>query len=121
MPLSAGVPIGAGVGIVAVSINVHYTDADKFPTTIANDGIKLYYTPDLREHTVYSTSPLNLGGGPSDMLIPPRTKRTFITKHCVVKDRCEDSSPTYAMQNIGTTCGDIELHRQHIDPDICTK
>ena len=55
------------------------------------------------------------------MLIPPRTKRTFITKHCVVKDRCEDSSPRYAIQNIGTTCADIEGHRLNIDPDVCTK
>ena len=53
------------------------------------------------------------------MLIPPKTKRTFITKHCVVKDRCEDSSPEYAMQNIGTTCADIEGYRQQHDPDVC--
>jgi hypothetical protein len=51
------------------------------------------------------------------MLIPAKTKRTYITKHCKVKDRCEDSSPNFAMHYLKHTCTDIktQLHlcQQH--------
>ena len=88
MPVDSGVPIGKGVGIVAVSINVHYTDAQKHETTKSQDGVRLFYTPTLRQKTIYSTSPINLGTGP--MKIPPQKSRYFIHRECNVRHYCDD-------------------------------
>lgn len=62
-PVSAGTPIGAGAGIVAVQVQVHFTDGDIYPGT-STDGIRLFYTPSLRSKVVESTSIINIGQHP---------------------------------------------------------
>jgi hypothetical protein len=54
------------------------------------------------------------------MLIPPQAKRTYITKKCQVKDRCEDSSPAFAYQYLKHTCQDIKAALIN-DPNICNE
>ena len=94
MPLDSGVPIGKGVNIVAFSLNVHFTDADKAPPedkpVSSEDGIRVFYTPTLRPRTAYSTNAINIGSGPPEMFIPPNTHRSFIHRQCTVRHRCDD-------------------------------
>ena len=70
-------------GIQAVAINAHYTDGeyedDGESYKMATDGIKVYYTTDLRDYTSLSKPLINVGIGPSEMNIPPSTERYFLT------------------------------------------
>lgn len=51
MPSHTGTPIGPGVGIRSFVINVHFTDAEQVAETLfSTDGIRMHYTPDLREY-----------------------------------------------------------------------
>mmetsp|Transcript_37263 Transcript_37263/g.100819 ORF Transcript_37263/g.100819 Transcript_37263/m.100819 type:complete len:537 (-) Transcript_37263:480-2090(-) len=87
MPSYAGVPIGVGAGILAFSINVHYTDGNIHTNTVSQDGIRIYYTPTLREYTVDSTSVLGIGSH-HDMVVPANKERYFVTRTCQVVDSC---------------------------------
>lgn len=92
-PQDAGVPIGKGVGIVAIEVNIHYTDVVE-EGTIARDGIHLHYTPTLRPKTVLSTAVINIPTARPDLIsIPSGKKRHFLTRRCKVIDRCTDSTP----------------------------
>lgn len=82
-PNSSGVPIGRGVDIVGINVNVHYTDAHLFPGTTSQDGFTVYYTPTLRPMTAFSSNPLQIGTNPG-MVIPPGKKRFFVTRSCTV-------------------------------------
>jgi len=85
------------MGIKAITLNVHYTDVDyEDPTTetfkIATDGIKIYYTPDLREYTSMRKQLINIPFGPGELFIPPSTDRFFVTRTCVVDSSCRDAT-----------------------------
>lgn len=90
MPIYAGVPVGKGVGIVAFHVQVHYTDGDVYPGTISKDGIRIYYTPTLRNQTVDSVSTIGIGTHPR-MLVPPSKDRYFLTRTCTVVDPCQSA------------------------------
>ena len=92
-PQDSGVAIGKGVGIVAVKVNIHYTDVVQ-EGIVAQDGIRVFYTPTLRNHTMMSTPVINIPTAPKDLLtLPPMKKRHFLTRECTVVDRCTDSTP----------------------------
>merc|ERR1712029_985769 len=85
------------MGIEAVTLNVHYTDgAYKDPSNktykMATDGIKIHYTPDLREYTSLRKQLINVPYGPKEMMIPPATDRFFLTRTCVVDTSCRDAT-----------------------------
>mmetsp|Transcript_20841 Transcript_20841/g.22292 ORF Transcript_20841/g.22292 Transcript_20841/m.22292 type:complete len:168 (-) Transcript_20841:43-546(-) len=65
--LSIGVALGRAMGIQAVAINAHYTDGeyedDGESYKMATDGIKVYYTTDLRDYTSLSRPLINVGFG----------------------------------------------------------
>eukprot|EP00930_Biecheleria_cincta_P014987 TRINITY_DN12658_c0_g1_i8.p1 TRINITY_DN12658_c0_g1~~TRINITY_DN12658_c0_g1_i8.p1 ORF type:complete len:815 (-),score=130.99 TRINITY_DN12658_c0_g1_i8:80-2524(-) len=84
MPTNAGVPIGTGNKIVGFNINVHYTDGDIHKGSISQDGIRIYYTPTLRNTTVDSVSIMQIGRH-GEMAIPPKRERYFVTRTCKVQ------------------------------------
>merc|ERR1719491_2781367 len=94
--LSIGVALGRAMGIQAVAINAHYTDGeyeeDGESYKMATDGIKIYYTTDLRDYTSLSKPLINVGFGPSEMNIPPATERYFLTRTCLVDTKCKDAT-----------------------------
>mmetsp|Transcript_18058 Transcript_18058/g.36528 ORF Transcript_18058/g.36528 Transcript_18058/m.36528 type:complete len:735 (+) Transcript_18058:124-2328(+) len=96
LPLNAGVPIGKQFGVQAVSVNVHYTDGDapflNGTQAIANDGIRIHYTPTLRPKTVVSNPVIQVGFGPPDMVVEPNKQRAFMTRTCTVETRCHDET-----------------------------
>jgi hypothetical protein len=97
MTLDTGIAFGRSMGIEAITLNVHYTDVDyEDPTTetfkMATDGIKIYYTPDLREYTSMRKQLINVPYGPGELVIPPSTERFFVTRTCVVDTSCRDST-----------------------------
>mmetsp|Transcript_120494 Transcript_120494/g.351957 ORF Transcript_120494/g.351957 Transcript_120494/m.351957 type:complete len:614 (-) Transcript_120494:395-2236(-) len=106
MPTYAGVPIGTGAGIVGLSINVHYTDGDIYTNTVSQDGIRIYYTPTLRNYTGDSTSVLGIGGS-RDMSIPANKERYFVTRTCEVIDSCIDTPDEEMLEAIERTCGQL--------------
>ena len=83
MPVDSGVAIGKGVGIVAINVNVHFTDADLKPGAVSRDGIRLHYTPTLRPR-VANSNPLLYIGSKKHMLIPANAPRWFVTRRCKV-------------------------------------
>ena len=92
-PVSAGIPIGRGVGIVAIVVNIHFTDVVE-DGTVSQDGIRMFYTPNLRNKTVLATPIINIIQAPKeDLFIPQMKKRHFLTRECTVVDRCTDSTP----------------------------
>ena len=100
-PQDAGVPIGKGVGIVAIEVNIHYTDVLEVGT-IARDGIHLHYTPTLRPKTVLSTAVINIPSAHPDLIaIPSGKKRHFLTRRCKIIDRCTDSTSEQLKALIG--------------------
>lgn len=92
-PVTAGVPIGKDFGIVALTMNVHYTDgheAEDGEEAVSTDGIRVHYTPDLRKKTLSSIPLIQVGTGPREMVIAPEKERTFMTRTCIVESRCQD-------------------------------
>jgi len=59
---------------------------------MAEDGIKIYYTPDLRKYTSVSKSLIAVPWGPNELFVPPSTDRFFLTRTCVVDTQCKDVS-----------------------------
>jgi hypothetical protein len=97
MTLNTGIAFGRSMGIEAISLNVHYTDGVyEDPTTetfkIATDGIKIYFTPDLREYTSMRKQLINVPYGPRELVIPPSTERFFVTRTCIVDTSCQDAT-----------------------------
>ena len=92
MPETAGAPIGRGVGVVAVSVNVHYTDGQMTPGAVSQDGIRIFYTPTLRPQTVALAATFGIFQVPdvSGLNVPPGRQRYFLTKSCHVEDPCKD-------------------------------
>jgi len=113
VPTNAGVAIGKGFGVQAISINVHYTDGDadylEGKQAIATDGIRVHYTPDLRPNTVTASPIINVGFGPKEMHIEPSKKRAFMTRTCTIESKCQDLADE-KMNLLGSMmAGDPEL------------
>lgn len=105
---NTGVHIGRGSGIVAFSVNIHYTGGDMASEKIyPKDGIRIHYTPDLRPKTHVITPLIRIIGisglpggieenvdklGGKFLDVPPGKKRWFLTRQCTVRSRCKDSS-----------------------------
>lgn len=84
VPKNTGIPIGRGVGIVGLEIQVHYTDAQLSSVPlVSTDGIRMFYTPSLRPNVAMSLQILGLGSH-DDMEIPPHEERFFIQRTCTV-------------------------------------
>ena len=95
-------PHGTAANVVAITVNIHYTDGDKvdkstdiYPT----DGITMYYTPNMRPKTHVFTDLINFVGqavvqvGNTDAIrVPAGKKRWYLTRRCTVGDRCKDAS-----------------------------
>ena len=109
-PVTAGNLIGKGVGIVAISVNVHYTDGDIKPGAVAQDGIRMFYTPHLRNFTTVNTPIIFVGAGPADMVVPPKQERFFLTRKCTIEPLCEDTSDDLmrAATSRQYTCADLK-------------
>jgi len=97
--LDTGLLFGRGLGVNAISLNIHYTDGDEIDTkyendgikAIATDGIRILYTPNLRPKTIFLKPLINAFVGPEAMYIPPNTPRYFYTKTCSVESTCQDT------------------------------
>jgi len=107
--LSIGVAIGKAMGIQAVQLNIHYTDGvyedeESKTYTMATDGIKVYYTTDLRPYTSMSKSLITIGWGPPELFIPAETSRYFVTRTCMVNTKCKDTT-TKQLQKVAAIFG----------------
>ena len=85
------------IGIKAIQLNVHYTDGTYEDPTLktfkmAVDGIKIYYTSDLREYTSISKEIIYVPFGPAQLYVPPGVDRYFLARTCTVDTKCKDSS-----------------------------
>ena len=85
------------MGIEAIQLNIHYTDGEYEDAAeevykLAVDGIKIYYTPDLRPYTAMSKQVLAVPWGPKEMVIPPNVDRHFLTRTCRVETKCKDAT-----------------------------
>jgi hypothetical protein len=104
-PVTAGTPIGRGVGVVAVSVNVHYTDAHLVAEKlVSQDGIRLFYTPDLRSQTTIGVNVINIGN--ANVAVPTQKSRHFMTRKCVVNDGCADNEALAKESFGGATCAE---------------
>ncbi|KAL7540769.1 hypothetical protein ACHAWF_011241 [Thalassiosira exigua] len=93
-----GILWGRGLGVEAVMMNIHYTDGayeDAATRTykMAEDGIRVHYTPDFRPFTTRPNSLINVGQGPDKMAVPPGEPRFYITRTCKVDTSCKDIAP----------------------------
>ena len=59
---------------------------------MAVDGIKIYYTSDLREYTSISKEIIYVPFGPAQLYVPPGVDRYFLARTCTVDTKCKDSS-----------------------------
>jgi hypothetical protein len=121
MALNTGIAFGRSVGIEAISLNVHYTDGVyEDPTTetfkIATDGIKIYYTPDMREYTSMRKELINIPFGPNGLVIPPSIERFFVTRTCIVDTSCQDATNNQLELFFAQYLG-FSGRRRHLDED----
>jgi len=82
-----GKPVGAGVGIVAFIVNVHFDNPRQTAGVVSRDGMRMFYTPDLRSESYKADNMMRISFNPF-MKIPKGEKRTFMTRSCklLVKD-----------------------------------
>ncbi|XP_078507305.1 DBH-like monooxygenase protein 2 [Lissotriton helveticus] len=52
LPSNAGIPLGTGFAPTYVRLEIHYNNANLQSGQIDSSGIRMYYTPSLREHDV---------------------------------------------------------------------
>jgi len=93
-----GVLMGKGLGVQAIQMNVHYTDGvyedpEAMTQRIANDGIRVHYTPDFRPYTSTSKPLINIGFATKQLVVPAGEERFYVTKTCKVNTNCQDASP----------------------------
>jgi hypothetical protein len=121
MALNTGIAFGRSVGIEAISLNVHYTDGVyEDPTTetfkIATDGIKIYYTPDMRKYTSMRKELINIPFGANGLVIPPSIERFFVTRTCIVDTSCQDATNNQLELFFAQYLG-FSGRRRHLDED----
>lgn len=98
MSLDTGFALGAGLKIVALMFNVHYTDgvyADPETKTpkMATDGMRFYYTTKFRPYTSVGKSLIWVPSGPAPLSVPANESRYFLSRTCKVGTSCRDVSP----------------------------
>lgn len=108
--LDTGVALGKHMGIQALKLNVHYSDGayvdadadaddeQQQQQKMATDGIRVYFTPDLRPFTSVQKQVISVPYGPPEMVIPPNESRYFISKTCNVNTSCKDASDATLQQ-----------------------
>eukprot|EP00936_MAST-01D_sp_MAST-1D-sp1_P001200 g1200.t1 len=135
-----GVRIGKAANVLALSVNIHYTDGDKVNASsnvFPRDGIKMYYTPDLRPKTHLYTKLINIVGQanvlprvgnqavPSALAgitrnappaastailnVPAGKKRWYLTRRCTVVNRCKDASKKELLSLSGGRLGSCTM------------
>lgn len=82
-PAWAGLPFGRGASIVSFTVNIHYDNPAEQSGIIDSSGIQLWYTPDLRPHTIYTLTTTTISTNPT-ILVPPGVRRWFLTRECVL-------------------------------------
>ena len=93
--LDSGLVMGRGMGIVALHLNVHYTDGIYEDDAselhrIATDGMKILYTTDFRPNSSIGKSLIWVPWGPKSMVVPPGESRYFLSRTCKIKTSCKD-------------------------------
>lgn len=115
-----GFAIGPGMGVVAIQINIHYTDgvyADPETKTqkMATDGLRFIYTTKFRPYTSLTKSLIFVPFGP--MSVPANESRYFMSRKCNVETYCKDSSPEQ-LQTIARVMDLDEMEGIPIDNSI---
>eukprot|EP00931_Biecheleriopsis_adriatica_P093366 TRINITY_DN67110_c0_g1_i1.p1 TRINITY_DN67110_c0_g1~~TRINITY_DN67110_c0_g1_i1.p1 ORF type:complete len:636 (+),score=83.92 TRINITY_DN67110_c0_g1_i1:281-1909(+) len=80
-PSWGGRPIGKDSGIVAFSVQVHYDNPNNVKGRVSQDGMRIYYTPNLRPTDFDWFSTLQLSTN-FVVGLPPGQRRHFITRSC---------------------------------------
>jgi len=104
--LNTGVILGRGMGVEAILLNVHYTDGvyeDEETETLklAEDGLRIHYTPDFRPYTSVGRFLIDVGFAPRSLNIPPGEERFFLTRTCKVNTSCSDATPEMISDIVG--------------------
>lgn len=79
-----GIAVGRDAGIVGFLNNVHFNNPDQDVGIHANDGMKLWYTPDLRPEVYYISNMMSISYNPM-ITIHKGIKRFFMSRECVLK------------------------------------
>ena len=64
------------------TVNVHFDNPGEKSGGISRDGMRIYYTPTLREHTIGGFSTATISYNNDGMNIPKGKKRWFLTRSC---------------------------------------
>jgi len=79
-----GVAVGRDASIVGFLNNVHFNNPDQDVGIHANDGMTLWYTPDLRPDVYYSSNMMSISYNPM-ITIHKDIKRFFMSRTCKLK------------------------------------
>lgn len=96
-----GKPIGKSVGVVAFAVQVHYDNPMTEEGRISNDGMRIFYTPTLRNETekVFPITTISLN---PIMGIPAGKARFFMTRSCQVEVKDKQGQPAkYHVAGVG--------------------
>mmetsp|Transcript_39777 Transcript_39777/g.71540 ORF Transcript_39777/g.71540 Transcript_39777/m.71540 type:complete len:636 (+) Transcript_39777:91-1998(+) len=91
-PSWLGLPIGKAAGVVAFVVGVHYDNPDEETGRVSNDGVRIYYTPTLRNDSISEMSVMEVSSNPQ-MYIAPDKERFFLTRSCTLNVTDPDGQP----------------------------
>jgi len=80
-PPWGGRPLGRDAGVVAFTVQVHFDNPNRVKGRVSQDGMRIYYTPNLRPVDFHWFSTMQLS---SNLVVgvPPGLSRHFITRSC---------------------------------------
>ncbi|CAE8632370.1 unnamed protein product [Polarella glacialis] len=84
----AGIPLA---GIKSVLMDIHYTNYGLKENVKSTDGMRLFYTPNLRPNNLAFGAFFN-GKTDAGFELPPMTSRFFVTRSCTIQTNCGGSA-----------------------------
>eukprot|EP00928_Gymnodinium_smaydae_P080129 TRINITY_DN63900_c0_g1_i1.p1 TRINITY_DN63900_c0_g1~~TRINITY_DN63900_c0_g1_i1.p1 ORF type:complete len:612 (-),score=68.12 TRINITY_DN63900_c0_g1_i1:251-2086(-) len=87
-----GEPIGKKARIESFVVNVHYDNPTEEAGLVSNDGMRIFYTPTLRNETLgdFPVSEISLN---PQMWFPPGKARNFMTRSCKLEVQDKQGNP----------------------------
>jgi len=99
-PSWAGHPFGRAVGIVSFIANIHYDNPSGQSGIIDNSGVRVWYTPTLRQHHMEAIATTRTSIN-RDIVIPPGLRRWFLTRECLLDVRDRETGEPAELHLVG--------------------
>jgi len=93
---STGMAFGPKASFVAVVVNVHFDNQPLESGMVDSSGLRIFYTPTLRPHTLHPLPTLMVSRN-TGIVVPPMAKRWFLTRRCKLSIRDAVSKAPAAM------------------------